>query len=120
MGNEQLKTSILMFDNPNGRRSTTMCERDGIITSYSIRLMNARPTFTTSDDCLVSIAQDSKSEPLSSLYVTSDRELAHRLLATGMYIISYHIISLMSIYLSIYMHRHFLIFISSLNRCESM
>jgi hypothetical protein len=100
MGNEQLKTSILMFDNPNGRRST-MCERDGIITSYSIRLMNARPTFATSDDCLVSIAQDSKSEPLSSLYVTSDRELAHRLLATGMYIISYHHIS--NVYLSIYL-----------------
>lgn len=85
----QLVKSVLMFDNPNGRRAT----RDIINgKDYSIKLMNARPLYSTSDDCLVAIANEQKATAATSLYVTSDRELAHRLLATGN--ITYHIISL--------------------------
>eukprot|EP01098_Paradermamoeba_levis_P003454 TRINITY_DN1573_c0_g1_i2.p1 TRINITY_DN1573_c0_g1~~TRINITY_DN1573_c0_g1_i2.p1 ORF type:complete len:286 (-),score=103.28 TRINITY_DN1573_c0_g1_i2:38-895(-) len=80
MREKGLKKTLMIYDHISQRR----CYEKQIEGDLEFVVCTARPTFTTSDDALVAMAQKCSPELCQrSLYVTSDRGLRERLVATG-------------------------------------
>jgi len=76
----KIKDSVLIFDNTHTNKVKTLHAGNEDLT---LTVKSARPQYTTSDDALVDWAKSNGEEASVSVFVTSDRELTHRLEEAG-------------------------------------